>query len=250
VTVGYGDAEPVLRDVDLTVEAGSTVAVVGTTGSGKTSLVGLVPRLYDPVAGSVLVDGVDVRELDLAELREQVALVSDDAFLFSATVRENIAYALPEATDAEVEDAARAAGAAEFIERLPKGYDTRIGERGLTLSGGQRQRIAIARAVIRDARILILDDATSSVDATKEGEILQALARLAADRTTFVIGHRLSTIQLADQIVVLDEGGIAAQGTHEQLLCDSELYSQIAEQAGRPVKCVRQEERVREAAGL
>jgi ATP-binding cassette subfamily B protein len=250
VTVGYGTGEPVLRGIDLDVEAGSTVALVGTTGSGKTSLVGLVPRLYDPVEGSVAVDGVDVRDVDLARLREQVALVSDDAFLFSATVHDNIAYALPDATGEQVEAAARAAGAHEFIERLPEGYDTRVGERGLTLSGGQRQRLAIARAVIRNARILILDDATSSVDATKEGEILGALADLAEGRTTFVIGHRLSTISLADQIVVLDEGGIAAQGTHEQLLCDSALYRQIAEQAGQPVKCVPREDRVAEVAGL
>jgi ATP-binding cassette subfamily B protein len=250
VTVGYGSGEPVLSGIDFTVEAGSTVALVGTTGSGKTSLVGLVPRLYDPLAGEVIIDGTDVREVDLAELREQVALVSDDAFLFSATVRDNIAYALPEATDEQVEQAARAAGAHEFIARLPDGYETRVGERGLTLSGGQRQRLAIARAVIRNARILILDDATSSVDATKEGEILGALADLAEGRTTFVIGHRLSTIRLADQIVVLDDGGIAAQGTHEQLICDSGLYQQIAEQAGQPVKCVRQEERVAEVAGL
>lgn len=247
-TVGYGIGEPVLRGIDLTVEAGSTVALVGTTGSGKTSLVGLVPRLYDPMAGTVLVDGVDVKDVDLAQLREQVALVSDDAFLFSTSIRENIAYARPDASDAEVEAAARAAGAHDFIASLEEGYGTRVGERGLTLSGGQRQRLAIARAVIRDARILILDDATSSVDATKEGEILEALARLAEGRTTFVIGHRLSTIRLADHIVVLADGGIAAEGTHEQLLGDSPLYRQIAEQSGQPVKCVPYEQRPREVA--
>ncbi|MEA2348074.1 MAG: ATP-binding cassette, subfamily bacterial [Thermoleophilaceae bacterium] len=247
-TVGYGTGEPVLRDIDLTVEAGSTVALVGTTGSGKTSLAGLVPRLYDPIAGTVSVDGVDVKTVDLAQLREQVALVSDDAFLFSTSIRDNIAYARPDASDQEVEQAARAAGAHDFISALAEGYGTRVGERGLTLSGGQRQRLAIARAVLRDARILILDDATSSVDATKEGEILEALARLAEGRTTFVIGHRLSTIRLADHIVVLDNGGIAAEGDHEQLLCDSPLYRQIAEQGGRPAKCVPQEERPREVA--
>ena len=247
-TVGYGIGEPVLRDIDLTVEAGSTVALVGTTGSGKTSLVGLVPRLDDPIAGTVLVDGVDVKDVDLAQLREQVALVSDDAFLFSTSIRENIAYARPDASDAEIEAAARAAGAHDFIASLEEGYGTRVGERGLTLSGGQRQRLAIARAVIRDARILILDDATSSVDATKEGEILDALARLAEGRTTFVIGHRLSTIRLADHIVVLADGGIAAEGTHEQLLGDSPLYRQIAEQSGQPAKCVPYEQRPREVA--
>jgi ATP-binding cassette subfamily B protein len=250
VTLDYGSGRPALRDVELLVEPGTTVALVGTTGAGKTSLVGLIPRLYDPSAGSVAVDGIDVRELDPAELRAQVALVSDDAFLFSASVRDNIAYAKPGASDAEVEQAARAAGAHEFIADLPDGYETRVGERGLTLSGGQRQRIAIARAVIRDARILILDDATSSVDATKEGEILGALAGLARGRTTFVIGHRLSTIRLAERIVVLEDGRIVADGGHEELLRASPLYAQIAEQAGAESPCVPVEDRVQVAAGL
>ncbi|HEV2075502.1 MAG TPA: ABC transporter ATP-binding protein, partial [Thermoleophilaceae bacterium] len=175
VTAAYDGSEPVLRDVDLTVESGTTVAVVGATGSGKSTLVGLVPRLYDPVKGRVTIDGADVRTVDLEALREEVALVSDDAFLFSATVRDNIAYARPGASDAEVEEAARRAGAHGFITALPGGYDTLIGERGLTLSGGQRQRIALARALVRNARVVVLDDATSSVDPEKEAEIRAAL---------------------------------------------------------------------------
>jgi len=237
VGAAYQGGAAILHGVDLEVEAGSTVALVGATGSGKTTLVGLVPRLYDPTAGTVSVDGVDVRELDLEELRDQVALVSDDAFLFSASVRDNIAYSRPDATDVEVADAARRAGAHEFIERLPDGYATRVGDRGLTLSGGQRQRVAIARALIKDARILILDDATSSVDSTKEQEILSALSGVMRGRTTLIIGHRLSTIRLADEIVVIEGGTIAARGTHDELLTDSELYRQIAEQ-GDPEECV------------
>ncbi len=232
VTAGYEGAEPVLRDLDIVVEAGSTVAIVGATGSGKSTLVGLVPRLYDPVAGSVLVDGVDVRDVDLESLRGAVALVSDDAFLFSATVRDNIAYARPDATDDEVEDAARRAGAHEFIAALPDGYATLVGERGLTLSGGQRQRIAIARALIREARILVLDDATSSVDPVKEAEIRDALEDPLRGRTALVIGHRLSTIQAADEVVVLDAGTIAARGSHEELIEASPLYREIVAAGG------------------
>ena len=233
VTAGYGDPQPVLHDVDLAVEAGSTVAIVGATGSGKSTLVGLVPRLYDPIAGTVLVDGVDVRSVDLESLRGAVALVSDDAFLFSATVRDNIAYALPDASDEEVESAARRAGVHEFVATLPDGYATLVGERGVTLSGGQRQRIAIARALIRDARILVLDDATSSVDPAKEAEIRDALADPLRDRTALVIGHRLSTIQAADEVVVLDGGTIGARGGHEQLMEASPLYREIVAAGGR-----------------
>ena len=228
VTVSYdGGAEPVLREVDLTIEPHTTVAIVGATGSGKSTLVGLLPRLYDPVAGAVLVDGVDVRSVDLESLRGEIALVSDDAFLFSATVRENIAYARPDATDAEVEESAARAGAHGFITALPDGYDTIVGERGLTLSGGQRQRIAIARALVRDARILVLDDATSSVDPEKEAEIRAALREVMRDRTAVVIAHRLSTIAGADQVVVLEGGRVAARGTHEELVSESPLYREI-----------------------
>jgi ATP-binding cassette subfamily B protein len=198
-------------------------------GSGKSSLVSLLPRLYDVSAGSVSIDGADVRSVRLDSLRRALAVVTDDPFLFSATVHDNIAYARADATREEVERAAAAAQADGFIARLPKGYDTMIGERGLTLSGGQRQRIAIARAILADPRILVLDDATSSVDASTEQEIKQALEEVMADRTTFVIAHRLSTIALADRIVVLESGRIVADGSHEELLDESELYREIVE---------------------
>jgi ATP-binding cassette subfamily B protein len=235
VSFSYETGPPVLRDVDLDVPAGRTIAIVGPTGSGKTTLVSLLPRLYDPLEGSVTVDGVDLREVDLESLRSEVGLVSDEPFLFSATMRENIAYARPDATDEEVEQAARRAGIHDFVDGLPDGYATRVGERGLTLSGGQRQRVAIARAIIKDPRILILDDATSSVDATTEAQIKGALRELMRDRTTFVIAHRLSTIALADEVVVLEEGAVAARGTHEELVESSPLYAEIAER-GLPDK--------------
>jgi ABC-type multidrug transport system fused ATPase/permease subunit len=229
VTFGYDGAEPILRDIDLDVEAGQTVALVGPTGSGKTTLVMLIPRLYDVDRGAVLVDGVDVRRLDPVTLRREVAVVSDDAFLFSASLRENIAYARPEADDEEVAEAAERAGLGELVDSLPDGLETLVGERGLTLSGGQRQRVAIARALLAEPRILILDDATSSVDATTENQIKAALAEVMEGRTTFVIAHRLSTIALADEVVVLEGGEIEARGTHEELLETSPLYREIAE---------------------
>jgi ABC-type multidrug transport system fused ATPase/permease subunit len=224
-----GTRRAALADVDLEIAGGRTVALVGATGSGKTTLAALVARLYDPTDGRVLIDGADLRSVDVASLRAAVAVTGDDPFLFSTTVHENIAYARPEATRAAVQQAARRAQADEFIERLPQGYDTRVGERGLSLSGGQRQRIAIARAILADPRILILDDATSSVDATTEREIKHALGEVMAGRTTLIIAHRLSTIALADEIVVLEEGRVVAQGTHDELRERSPLYRAIVE---------------------
>jgi ATP-binding cassette subfamily B protein len=224
-----GAAEPALRGVSLEIPAGRTVALVGPTGSGKTSLVALLPRLYDATAGEVRVDGIDVRAVDVASLRRAIAVVNDDPFLFSASVSENIAYGRPDASQEDIEAAARRAQAHDFIVRLPDGYATRVGERGLTLSGGQRQRVAIARALLADPRILILDDATSSVDASTEQQIKTALREVMAGRTTFVIAHRLSTIALADEIVVLEAGELVAHGSHDELLERSELYREIVE---------------------
>ena len=224
-----GAPHPALSGVNLEIEAGRTVALVGAMGSGKTALVSLLPRLYDVTAGSVRIDGADVRDVELTSLRRAIATVTDDPFLFSATVHDNIAYARPDATREEVQRAAVAAQADSFISELPAGYDTLVGERGMTLSGGQRQRIAIARAVLADPRILILDDATSSVDASTEQEIKLALRDVMAGRTTLVIAHRLSTIALADEIVVLEDGQVAAHGTHDELLERSELYREIVE---------------------
>ncbi|HEY2334037.1 MAG TPA: ABC transporter ATP-binding protein [Solirubrobacterales bacterium] len=222
-------SDAALRDVDLHVQAGKTVALVGPSGAGKTSLVGLIARLYDPSEGTVRVDGADIREVDAGSLRSEVAFVADDSFLFTASVAENIAYARSRATLEEIEAAARRAQADGFINELPDGYETRVGERGLTLSGGQRQRLAIARALLADPRILILDDATSSVDATTENAIKSGLQEAMDGRTTFVIAHRLSTVSLADEVVVMDGGRIVDRGTHAELLAGCSFYREIAE---------------------
>ena len=229
VSLAYNGGAPALEDAELKVSAGQTVALVGPSGSGKTSLVALLARLYDPTRGSVLVDGADLRTVDVRSLRSQIAFVADDSFLFSASVAENIAYAHPEATQEEIETAARRAQAHGFIESLSDGYATLVGERGLTLSGGQRQRIAIARALLADPRILILDDATSSVDARTEAAIKRGLREVMAGRTTFIVAHRMSTISLADEIVVMDAGTIVDRGSHEELLERCPLYAEIAE---------------------
>jgi ABC-type multidrug transport system fused ATPase/permease subunit len=245
-----GSQREALRDVSLDIPAGTTVALVGATGSGKTTLVQLIPRLYDVTEGALLVDGADVRDVDAASLRSQIAVVNDDPFLFSATVAENIAYARADASREEIELAARRAQAHDFIQRLPDGYETRVGERGLTLSGGQRQRVAIARAFLADPRILILDDATSSVDASTEQQIKQALRDVMTGRTTFVIAHRLSTISLADTIVVLEDGEVIAAGGHDELLEQSELYREIVEKGLPDQVFLTRADRERQVAGL
>jgi len=216
-----------LVGIDLDVQPGTRLGIVGPSGSGKTSLVALIARLYDPTAGSVEIDGADLKDIDVTSLRRHTAYVSEDSFLFGDSVANNIAYARADATIEEVKQAAVLAQADEFIEELPDGYDTVVGERGLTLSGGQRQRVAIARALLADPRVLILDDATSSLDATTEQAIRTGLAEAMRGRTTFVIGHRLSTISLADEIILMDGGRIVDRGTHEELLDRSGLYSEL-----------------------
>ena len=229
VTLRYDGAAPALTGIDLEVESGRTVALVGPSGSGKTSLVALIARLYDPSEGEVLVDGADVRSVDVVSLRSEIAFVSDESFLFSATIAENIAYARPGASLEQVEVAARRAQAHGFIAEFPDGYETLVGERGYTLSGGQRQRVAIARALLADPRILILDDATSSVDARTEAAIKEGLREVMEGRTTLIIAHRLSTVSLADEVVVMDAGRIVDRGTHAELLEQCTFYSEIAE---------------------
>jgi len=229
VGFGYTPDRPVLQGIDLDLAAGRTVALIGHTGSGKTTLAALVPRFYDATEGRVLVDGVDVRDVTRRSLRREIGVISQDPFLFSASVRENIAFGVVGATDEQVERAARAAQAHDFVTELPQGYDTVIGERGITLSGGQRQRLAIARALVIDPRILILDDATASVDATTEALIRDGLAQAMRGRTTIIIAHRLSTIALADEIVVLEQGRIGARGTQAELLETSPVFREIHE---------------------
>jgi ATP-binding cassette subfamily B protein len=236
------DTARALSNINLVAEPNSVVAVIGPTGSGKSSLISLIPRFYDVVAGQVLVDDHDVRKVDLKTLRRQIGLVLQTSLLFSTTIRENIAFGRPDATEEEIIAAAKAAQAHEFILGLPDQYDTVVGERGVTLSGGQRQRVAIARAVLMDPRILILDDSTSSVDTQTERLIQDALNHLMVGRTTFVIAHRLSTVRRADLIVVLDNGEIVERGTHHELLEQNGLYREIYELQLRDQDSLREHE--------
>lgn len=223
----YTEGEEVLTTINLDIQAGTTVALVGPTGVGKTTLVSLIPRFYDVISGNISIDGVDVREFDLDQLHESVSMVLQDVFLFHGTIRENILFGKPDATEEEIFRAAEIANAAEFIDRMPNGYDTLIGERGVKLSGGQKQRLSIARAVLKNSPILILDEATSSVDTETELLIQQALERLIKGRTTIIIAHRLSTVRNSDKIVALEGTGIVEEGTHTELLAQRGLYYKL-----------------------
>ncbi|HEX7625943.1 MAG TPA: ABC transporter ATP-binding protein [Gaiellaceae bacterium] len=227
VRFSYGDERPILDGFTLEIPAGTSLALVGGTGSGKSTAAALLARFYDPTAGSVRIGDIDVREIRLEELRRGVGLVFEETFLFGDTVSGNVGFGDPEADEGEIEQAAQLAGAAEFVERLPEGYETMLGERGFSLSGGQRQRIAIARAILADPQVLILDDATSAVDATKEHEIRAALAEVMHGRTTLVIAHRPATIALADRVAVVEDGRVVLQGTHADLLAHSAHYREL-----------------------
>jgi ATP-binding cassette subfamily B protein len=223
----FSGTEPVLNHISFAAEPGQTIALLGATGSGKSTIINLIPRFYDASEGQILIDGHDVRDVTLESLRQRIGIVLQETVLFSGTIRENIAFGRPDATDEEVIAAAKAAAAHDFIESFPQGYDTPVGERGATLSGGQKQRVAIARALLLDPHILILDDSTSSVDLNTEYEIQKALDHLMEGRTSFVIAQRISTVLNADQILVLDKGTIAARGTHEELMENSPIYAEI-----------------------
>jgi ATP-binding cassette subfamily B protein len=219
---------PALFDIDLAIRAGETVALVGPSGAGKTTIFQLLMRFFEPDAGRITLDGIDLATMARTDLRRQIALVPQEPVIFAATARENIRFGRPDASDAEVEAAARAAAAHEFLARLPQGYDTWTGERGVMLSGGQKQRLAIARAILRDAPVLLLDEATSALDAESERAVQQAVDALAKDRTTLIIAHRLATVKRADRIVVFQEGRIVAEGTHGALIAEGGLYARLA----------------------
>jgi subfamily B ATP-binding cassette protein MsbA len=229
VSFAYRDGEPAVQDVSFTVPRGTLLALVGPSGSGKSTIVDLLARFFDVSDGRITIDGVDIRDARIADLRGLLGIVSQETVLFHDTVRANIAYGVADATDEEIQAAARAAHAHEFIRQLPHGYDTRVGERGVELSGGQRQRIAIARALLRDPPILVMDEATSSLDTESERVIQDAVERLLEGRTVFVIAHRLSTVQRADQILVMDRGRVVERGTHAQLLAESGVYRRLYE---------------------
>jgi ATP-binding cassette subfamily B protein len=223
----FGGGEPVLKNVSFTANPGETIALLGATGSGKTTIINLLPRFYDPSEGRITIDGHDLRDLKLESLRSHIGIVLQETTLFSGTIRENIAFGKPEASQAEIEAAAQAAQAHDFIMSFPEGYNTHVGERGTTLSGGQKQRVAIARALLLNPRILILDDSTSSVDLNTEAQIQKALDILMRGRTSFVIAQRISTVINADKIIVLDKGEIVAEGRHQDLMEDSPIYAEI-----------------------
>jgi ATP-binding cassette subfamily B protein len=234
----FGGGDPVLSRVNLVAKPGQTIALLGATGSGKSTIINLIPRFYDATEGQILIDGHDVRQVTLESLRRHIGIVLQETVLFSGSIRDNIAFGRPDASETEIVAAAKAAAAHDFIVGFPNGYDTPVGERGVTLSGGQKQRVAIARALLMDPHILILDDSTSSVDLNTEYEIQKALDSLMRGRTSFVIAQRISTVLNADQIIVLEKGSIVARGTHEELMENSPVYadiyhSQLADDAAR-----------------